>query len=64
MQDSIKVCLFLGTDAITAHFALRNRLKIQLVNQFVRGQVVRKIRLVAENQEGNAIQRWSLQQKM
>src|SRR6478735_12388462 len=64
LQDSVEVGLFLRADTVAAHLAVRHGLQVQSVDELVYGKLVRKIGLVAEDQQGNALQRGLLQQEL
>jgi hypothetical protein len=64
LQDSVEVGLFLRADAVAAHLTVRHRLKIQSIDELVHRKLVGKVGLVAEDQQGNALQRRLLQQEL
>jgi hypothetical protein len=57
VQDSVKIGLFLGADTITAYFAMSDRFQIHRLDDLINRQLVWKIGLVPEDQEGDAMQR-------
>jgi hypothetical protein len=61
-QHDVQVGLLLGADAVAAHLAPRHRRQVQLLNQLVDGEVVRQVRLVAQHQQRDAVERGPAQQ--
>jgi hypothetical protein len=56
VQDSVKIGFLLGANTITAYFAMGDRFQIHRLDDLINRQLVWKIGLVPEDQEGDAIQ--------
>ena len=57
VQHRIKVRLFLGTDPIAAHLAVRDGLEIHRVDQLVDRQLVGEVGFVSQYQQRDSVQR-------
>jgi hypothetical protein len=61
-QHDVEVGLLLGADAVAAHLAPRHRRQVQLLDQLVDREVLGQVRLVAQHQERDAVERRAAEQ--
>ena len=64
LQHGIKVGLFLGADSVAADFAMRNRFEIQCLDQLINRQFLGQVRLIAKDEQRDAIKDWLFEQGM
>ena len=57
MQYSIQVGLLLGADPVAAHFSMRDGFEIHGLDQLIHRQLIWQIRLVAQDQQRDPLQR-------
>ncbi len=60
LQYGVKIGLFLRADTVAANLAVRYSLEVQRIYKLIHGELFRKIRLVAKNQERYAVKDWLL----
>lgn len=64
LQYGVEVGLLLGADAVAANLSMGHSLKIQRIDELIHRELLRKVGLVAQYQEGDTIQDWLLQKGM
>lgn len=64
LEDRLEVGLFLGRDAIAGNFSVADALQVHGVDQLIHCQLIREIRLVAQDEQRDALQSWATHQGM
>lgn len=64
LEHCVQIGFFFSTDAIAADLAARHGTKVKSLDQLVDSQVIRQVRLVAENQERNTFKSRLLKEQL
>jgi len=56
LEHSLQVCFLLGADSVATNFTVHNGFQVELIDEFVHGQLGGQVRLVTKDKEWNALE--------
>lgn len=64
LENSVEVGFFLGTDCVTADFAVKYARKLQRLDELVGRELVRQVGFISQHKKRDAVQDGLLEQRM